>query len=322
MVATSEESIASLRLLVAVAKADGVLREEERIALEAALRDYEPDGEHGVDPKLALGLLLGEDPDLDAILGAIRTEDARTQVYGAAYAVANADGACSPEEAAVLDRVRRTFAIGQEQQAYLERVFQPRTVVVRDKPGAVPMFEGIERRQKIEGETRKTAIVSALLGAFPLPLLSIATELAVTGLQVALAKDIASYYGEEIDAEKATGLLAGFGVGTGARIAVTSLLKVFPGWGSAAGAMAAYASTYAVGKVLTDYFEEGGGDPANLKDKFASARKEGKAVYQSDKSKIDAKAEASKDKLAALGKKLEAGEITAVEFEAQATALE
>lgn len=315
MTVSAQESIASLKLLVSVAKADGVLHDRERQSLESALSGIEMEG-------LDLASLLQEDVDIDAQLGAIRSDEAREQTYVSAYAMARADGECSHEEAALLDRIRRTFAIEEGRRKRLERLFETRgRSIIRGKAGASPAFEGIERTSKIDAETRKTAIVTALLGAFPVPLLAIATDLAVAGLQVALAKDISRFWGQEMDDDKARGLLAGFGVGTGARIAITNLLKVFPVWGAAAGAASAYASTYAVGRVVNAYFERGGVEASELKAEFEKARAEGKRAFEQDKTQIDEHAAKNKQTLEELATKLEAGEITQAEFEQRAADL-
>lgn len=317
MTATAQESIASLRLLVGIAKADGVLHDREREALESTLEGVELEG-------LDLAQLMSEDIDLDAQLGAIRSDEARRQAYASAYALANADGECSSEEEALLDRIRRTFGIDEQQARALERLLQTHeAAVVRGKTGAAPAFAGLERNAKIDSEVRKTAIVCALLGAFPVPLLAIATDLTIAALQVSLAKDIASFWGKEMETGEAKTLLAGFGVGTGARIAVTNLLKVFPVWGAAAGAAAAYASTYAVGRVVSSYFERGEGvEASELKAEFKKAQAEGKKAFQDDKAEIDQKAAAHRKTLEELAAKLEAGDIDQAEFERRAAALD
>ena len=51
-----------------------------------------------------------------------------------------------------------------------------------------------------------------LLGAFPFPGISIATDLLIVGLQVGLARDIGALWGHQLDYPQAKGLLAGFGV--------------------------------------------------------------------------------------------------------------
>ncbi len=319
MTATQDESIASLRLLIAVAKADGVLHDKERVSLEEALADVAlPDG-------LTLESLLAEQNDLVALVGHIRSDEMREEVYTSAYALAYADGNCSDEERELLERLRKAFSIADAQEARLARLFSglAKGTVVAGKPSeGAPAFSGIEREAKVDAETRKTAIVCALLGAFPLPGVAIATDLMVAGMQVGLARDIGSFWGKEIDRETAKGILAWFGVGTGARIAVSNLLKVFPVWGAAFGAATAYASTYAVGKAMNSYFEGGAGmDAETLKKTFEAAKKEGKAVYERDKAEIEHKQSAHQAELIALGERLRKGEIDQAEFERQAAAL-
>jgi uncharacterized protein (DUF697 family) len=275
-------------------------------------------------PGLDLPTLWAETEDLEAVLATIQDPGARDLTYSSAFAMAHTDGTCSSEEDALLERMREVFEISDQQHAFLVRLFAPYDKpIVTGKLGAVPAFSAIDRRQKIQAETRKTAIISAVLGAFPIPGVAIATDLAVAALQVALAKDIGRFWEQQMETEQARALLAGFGLGTGARIAVTNLLKIFPGWGSAAGAAAAYASTHAVGRVVDAYFERGGGMvPAELGQAFKQAKAEGKRAYGEDKETIAAKDKAHRDALASLGAQLEAGEITLVEFEQRVAALE
>jgi uncharacterized protein (DUF697 family)/tellurite resistance protein len=304
---TAQEALASLRVLVAIAQADGVLHERERVVLEAALADVElPDGSNPQD-------LLHETPDLEAAIAQLQSQDARRHAYSAAFAMARADGECHPTEAALLDRLREALAIEPEQHERLERLFSDLGEDARPWSGPV---DPAKRADTIAAETRKCAIVSAVLGAFPFPGLSIATDLAVAGLQVGLARDIAKLYGHDFGREAAKNLLSAFGVGTGARIAVTNLLKFFPGWGSAAGAAAAYASSYAVGRTVNRHFE--GGDELDvdaLRNAFEEARKAGKKAYAADREHVEAHRLANEKRLEQLRGQLEAGEITQAEFE-------
>lgn len=314
-----QQSIASLRLLVCMAKADGVLRDEERdslrSALQVALQDFTlPDG-------LTLETLLAREDSLDDVIASIVSPEARDQAYASAYAMACADGDCSPEEAALLARLRREFQIDDTQDRLLGEVFKPsHQQIVRGKEGAAPAFEGLERQAKVQQETRKTAIVSAVLGAFPVPGLAIATDLAVVALQVALAKDIARFWGRQMDSVSARRKLAEFGVGTGARIAITNVLKIFPGWGAAVGALTAYASTYAVGRTMDRYFSSGEGlDAAQLVAEFEKAKAEGKTVYEEDKRTIADREAAGRDQVKELGRQLERGDISPEEFVRRST---
>ena len=299
-----------------MAKADGVLHDKERESLEASLGDIDL-------PDVDLDTLLAEDWAVEDLLEGIEGPEARGQSFGSMFAMAYADGECSSEERALLDTLKSQWEIDDAQEKLLANALgeHDESVVA----GTAETFEfgsGIERKAKVDKETRKTAIISAVLGAFPFPIVAIVADLAILGLQIGLAKDIAKYWGKEMNTQEAKGLLGGFGVGSAARIAVTNLLKVFPGWGSAAGAATAYASSYAVGHVVNAYFESGEGiDPADLKKEFKKAKAEAKKAYAEDKATIDEKTAKEKDHMAELGEKLKKGEITQAEFEREVAAL-
>lgn len=309
-----EESIAGLRLLVCMAKADGVLHDKERAILEATFEDLE------LPPGLDLQWLLDEPVALASVIAQITTPEAKDASYAAVYALACTDGDCSAEERALLERIREGLGIDPMQDEHLALLFTPKHQ--RPDLAAKAAATAAERDANVRSETRKCAIVSALLGAFPIPGIAVATDLATAALQVGLARDIGKLWGQDIDQQTAKGILAGFGVGTGARIAVTNLLKVFPGWGSAFGAAAAYASSYAVGRVMNTYFENGRGlDPAALKRAYKDAKDEGKRAYADDAEAIEQGGAETKAALDDLHRQLSAGEIDQREFETRAAKL-
>jgi uncharacterized protein (DUF697 family)/tellurite resistance protein len=314
MALSREESIASLRLLVCMAKADGVLHERERELLEASLGEVElPDG-------ITLQWLFEEPTELGTLLSQLRSEEAKDEAYAAVYALACADGDCSPPERAMLVEIRDGLGIDAAQDDHLARLFIPAHQQAAST--TTPMLDAMARKDAIDGETRKCAIVSALLGAFPFPGLSIATDLVIAGLQVGLARDIGALWGQQMDTAQAKGILAGFGVGTGARIALSNLVKLLPGWGSAFGAVSAYASSYAVGRVMNAYFEEGRGlDSKELARRFKAAKEEGKQAYQSDSAAIEHSGAAHGDALRDLEAQLAAGKITQAEFQQRVDAM-
>jgi uncharacterized protein (DUF697 family)/tellurite resistance protein len=309
-----DESIASLRLLVCMAKADGVLHDEERPVLEEAFGELElPTG-------VTLEWLLGETADVDAVLGQLHSAEARDHAYAAVYSLACADGDCSAPERELLLHIRDALEIGETQDAHLARLFLPRHQL--PPPSVTPTLDAMARVTEARSATRKCAIVSALLGAFPFPGISIATDLMIVGLQVGLARDIGTLWGHQLDYAQTKGILAGFGVGTGARIAVSNLLKVFPGWGSAFGAASAYAASHAVGRVMQGYFEAGGGlDSAELARRFKQAKAEGKQAYAEDAETIERHERERGEELGALQRRLAAGEIDRAAFEHEAAKL-
>jgi uncharacterized protein (DUF697 family) len=161
-----------------------------------------------------------------------------------------------------------------------------------------------------------------VLGAFPVPGLAIATDLAIVALQVKLVRDIGQYWGHKVDKEAAKTLLGGLGLGTGARIAVANLAKLVPVWGSAFGATSAFATTWALGKIANRYFERGRpADLGELKKEMKAAEKEAREAYASQKDAIEAKRRDTEAKLTALAEQRKTGAITQAEYEQQVAAL-
>ena len=99
-----------------------------------------------------------------------------------------------------------------------------------------PVSDPVLRATEIKSDVLKYSVLSGALGAFPIPGLAIATDLAVVGLQVKLVRDIGQRWGHKVDKQAAASLLGGLGLGTGARIAVSNLAKLIPVWGSVVGA--------------------------------------------------------------------------------------
>lgn len=93
---------ASLRVLLAVAQADGEVDEAERDLLLAAA------GKLSVSTSSSQPL----EVDVDAELAKLKSEDVRRLTYRAAHSMANVDGHCSPAELALLVRIHDAFGIG------------------------------------------------------------------------------------------------------------------------------------------------------------------------------------------------------------------
>ena len=175
---------------------------------------------------------------------------------------------------------------------------------------------------EIREDVLKYSLLSAVLGAFPIPGVAIATDLAIVAVQVKMVRDVGQYYGHKVDREGAKSLLYGLGLGTGARIAVNNIVKLVPGWGSAFAAVTSFAATFAVGKVMEKYFAEGKkADPATLKKEFSAAQKEGKAAFVEHKAEVDSLEEAKKAKLEQLSVDLKDGKLTLEAYEREVTSL-
>lgn len=313
MTIQENEAIASLKILAAVARADGTVHNDERKSLAAALESLE------LDKPIAVEELLGTDEGIDVLdeLRHLKSPEAREQIYRSAFFMAYADGTCTKEEQAILDLVAAETGVTPEARSALERLFVPAAERTSLLPVRARAIEDTETRAAhVKKEILKYSAITAVLGAFPIPGLAIATDLGVIALQVKMVRDIAQYWGHSLDRDAAKSMLYGMGLGTGARLAVNNLAKLLPGWGSAVGATTSFASTYALGKVIDKFFAAGAKDDiAGLKTDFKAAEKEGKATYAEHKTEVAAQGEAAKTTLAALTADLNAGKITQAELE-------
>ncbi len=310
---TETEALASLRILVKVAQVDGTIHEEERRALTEALHDLKLPG--------TLDSLLSEDIDLDQQVRLLGSVAARDEAYKSAYAMAYADGACTPEEEAMLLSLAEKLHVSSDQRGLLGRLFQEgKDTVLPSNIAAVE--DPVLRDREVSEDVLKYSVLSAVLGAFPIPGLAIATDLAVIALQVKMIRDVGQYWGHTIDKKAARSMLYGLGLGTGARLAVNNLAKLFPGWGSAVGAATSFASTYALGRVMNKWFADGAKtDITSLKTDFSAAQKEGKAAYAENKAKVDEVGARNKAAVEALTQDLRDGKISQEDYERKVAAL-
>jgi len=305
------EAVASLKILAAIARADGSVHNDERKSLAAALDNLELGEPVKVDELLADGAQI----DVAAELGKLTSAEAREQIYRSAFFMAHADGTCTKEEQIILDVIAKEAGVTPEQRASLERIFAPaRTSLVPSK--VEPIVDPGLRGAKVTEQITKYAILSAILGAFPIPGFAIVTDLGVIALQLKMIRDVGRLWGHEVDRNAAKSILYGLGLGTGARLAVNNLAKLLPGWGSAIGATTSFASTFALGRVIEKFFNaDAKVDIASLKDDFAAAQKEGKAQYREKKAEIAAKEAEAKTTLELLTDDVKAGKITQAELE-------
>lgn len=108
-----EEAVACLKVLVAVAKADGRIQEGERKSLAAAIARFE------LPVSVSVEAVLEGDVDLDAELAKITSPEAREQVYRSASFLAAADGRSAPEEQALLVRIANVVQPSDELRGQL-----------------------------------------------------------------------------------------------------------------------------------------------------------------------------------------------------------
>ena len=312
---SENESLATLEFLVAIARADGTIDPAERAALESAFAGAVlPAG-------TSLAQLLEAQASAGDILARVSSPEARERAFEAAFALAKADGTCSASEQALLDQARAAWSISAEKVSLLDRlVSEARDTVLPSSIQAIA--DPTQRAAAISEDVKKYAVMTAVLGAFPLPGLSIITDLAVVGMQVKLVRDIGQYYGHTIDQKAARSLIASVGVAVGARMALSNFAKLVPGLGSAVGAATAFAATWAIGRLGIAFFENDGKlDVDLLKKAYESGQKEGKDAYKANKEAIDSHAAAKKDELASLATARKEGTLSEEEYQAKVARL-
>lgn len=311
-----EEATASLRVLVYLAKSDGELTAEDKRVLHDALSGtLHPSAK-------TLEYLAEEKIDLDRELSKIKSNVARERTYNAAYCLAHMDGECSAVKSRLLEHVREGLKITSDKSTLLGRVYaEARETVWPDHINPLP--DPALRETKINDEILKYSILNAVTGAFPLPGLSVATDLVVISVQTKLVRDIGQYWGHQVDRQAARSLIAGIAGATGLRIAVHSLLNVVPVLGSVVGATSSFVSTWALGKAANRYFESNGRlGAADLRKLFHESMDEAKAAYEKSKATIASRMTSRETVLKLLDEDLKAGRITPEEYAKTIKALE
>lgn len=297
-----QSTLAGFRLLVAVAKADGKIAPEEVEALRDAF------GAH----RALLDELLEEEIDVAAQVALLASDAERERVYRSAFALAHVDHHMAHDEVGVLEKI---WPEGAEEDSLLEEVLEE----VKDTllPSNIrPIADPARRQDEIEHDTLKYAIISAIVGATPIPGVAIIADAAVIAIQIKLVRDIGQYWGHVIDGPAAKSLLGTAAGGLGVRIAVNNLMRFVPGWGSAFAAATSFASTYAMGRVANAYFA---GDQAlddnAMRDLFKKAKAEGEGVYQQKKGDVDAMHAKHGAVIADLGGRVADKSMTSADFE-------
>ena len=277
------EVIASLRVLVCLARVQRELSAEERSVLEDLCENMMMPG----CPELQQ--LMNENINLDEQLRKITTDDGRDRAYNAAYCLAHVDGTTSPAQIECLDRIRAGLHISEEKASLLGRIYaDARDWLVPDavNPIALPN----RRAAAIDDMILKYSIINAIPGAIAIPVLSVLGDLLVVSSQLKMIRDIGQCWGHKVDKQAAHSIMAGAVGATGLRLGVHTVLNVIPIFGSAFGAASAFVTTWALGKVANRYFESGGKlDAQDLRALYGNAKEEARQVYERHKTLIATK---------------------------------
>ncbi len=316
---TPQEAIAGIKVLIFMARADGIFRaEEEQILLETCET-------LGLPPEVSLLDLVREDIDLEAELAQITTPAAREQVYAAALALACADRNRSPEEREVLVRIRNAFGATPAKTDLVQRFLDDarNTLLPAD---IAPIDDPVEREKTIDQVIQNYAIFTAVLGAFPIPGVALVVDIAILTFQLKMIEEIGRYWGYTTNRRDAEllrdGMVGGMGLSL-FRIAVSNAAKLIPGWGSVVGASLSYASTWAFGKVANQYYASGGKlDAQALQAAFRQARREGEQKYRENRAYIEQKQRDYAQHITALNEQFKQGLLTQDQYQAKLAELE
>lgn len=153
-----------------------------------------------------------------------------------------------------------------------------------------------DRREEAQKIVLRRTLYAAGAGLIPIPIVDAA---AILGVQVIMIRDIARVYEVDFKEERVKSLISAL-VGD---VAAVGLFKIVPGLGSFFGgasvAAAGGAATYAVGRVFTQHFAEGGTlldfDTAKSKEFFRKEFEKGKEVVTDLKNKATGKTSAAKE---------------------------
>jgi uncharacterized protein (DUF697 family) len=297
----NDEVFSGIKVLVALAQADGTIHDDERIAIENALDGAElPDGH-------TVASLLAAEIDLAVELAGITSDQARERTYSAACALVYVDGEVSPEEQLMLARIGAAFRFSGSPGK--EEVFAKFTSVTPPS-NLMKVDDASERERIVTDEIASAASFSAALAVASLP---VAAESCLFTNNVRLSRNIGLLYGHDAD-DAFWRTFVGNVVGAAASwFAISSLLKLIPGSGSASSA--AYASTFALGTVTRLYFERAEDvAPSALREAFLDAKREGQKHAQRASSAITARREQLQALKAALDADLAAGKLTEIDY--------
>lgn len=304
----TEEGLAGLRLLVCMARADGVLKPDERYAIEDALA--------GADlPKgITVDSLLFEEHDPLELAKKIVSQDVREYSYASVFSVAYCDRELAEPEKKLLEMLRKEWGIAETDDGALKKALDIGSNPQNPDESLPLTTRGIETRKKdFDSILTRASILAGLTGAIPMPLVP---DLMVVPMQIKLVYDTAALFGKRASKETIQLMFETLGVGVGARIGISALCKLVPGLGSLVGAASSFASTYALGKVAYVYFEkEQSVSFEQLKDLYREEQARGKAEFQKQKGAIRDASRTHTQRLKSLASDLQQGKITQKEYE-------
>lgn len=314
MANVTDEALAGIRLMVCMAKADGKLKSDERFALEEALAGLALPGGLTVDQ------LLAEKNDPKSLAEIIENAQSRDSTYASVFALAYCDRELAPEEESLLALLRNAWGIHKDEDHALITALEAGAVHehITKTVHVIPASEA-EREAAFHRITTRYSILTAITGAIPVPVIP---DLMVIPMQVKMVYDIARLFGQKTDKATVQLMFETLGVGTGARIGISALTKLVPGWGSVVGAASSFATTFALAKVAYAFFKSEGRTPiAEFKPLYREARQSGRQEFEKHKHSLNEAHKHHAADLKQLAFDLQQGKITQKEYEQRIDAL-
>lgn len=311
-----EETLAGIKVLVALARADGKIEDDERRAIEDAL-EGESAPEHlstyrGPVAGLTADQLLAEPVDLDRTIAAITSDRVRKHVYESACAFVFVDANATVAERAILEKLRFAFGIEEHGEARkrfwesLDRVLGDRELV--SHRGAV-----------LTSEIRSAAVFAAVVADVPEATVA---ELLVFANKVAMARNIGFYFGHGGDLVFWRTFVNNVVGGPSSSVALAVLSRVAPSLLRCASADA-FAATWALGRATETHFDKKEAlSPDQLRALYKSLKREASSAYEEAKDAIAARQVAFARAKADVDEELTAGKVTEAEYVDRLLALE
>jgi nucleotide-binding universal stress UspA family protein/uncharacterized protein (DUF697 family)/tellurite resistance protein len=304
----SPESLARLKVLIAVAQTDGDVNSSERLWLESNVK------QQNLPAGISWETLLTEPVNLSQELPKITDLAQQELTYYAAYLLANTDSEYHPTERDILDRIATTFNLTSAKVEQLQELVDKVSRFQNSSTGGA--IEDPEQRSiLIEEKILRYAIATAILGADPSPLLSSYTQSVALGLQMILITEIADMCGIVDFAVKPffEKMVGSLGL-VSAWLMALDLAKLVPNVGTSLGAADAFTATWAMGKTTATYFEtiypESSGMESTLRQLFKQNRKAAEDIYDREELAIAEQKQEHATQIKALTEGLKTGKLT------------
>jgi uncharacterized protein YjbI with pentapeptide repeats/uncharacterized protein (DUF697 family) len=164
-----------------------------------------------------------------------------------------------------------------------------------------------KRDAAVDNNIRFMCLMHAFSGAMPIPGFAIVTHLMIYKDQIELVQKIARIWGypQDYRSPALDQVLFGSVGATAARVAISNLVLLIPGWGSVIGASSAFSMTWAIGELASQFFASGASLEADaLTQQLTIAKQRGLQVFETSQDLIQQKQQAIATLLADLQQQL------------------